>query len=80
MLFWYLHKLMPYLDDKAKSDFREVLVDGQCAAQQIIQAGLDTADPVASSLGTSVMRRQAWLKGSGFSQDVQSPLSWHQIV
>ena len=37
--------------------------------------GLDTADSVATSMATSVsMRRQAWLRGSGFSPDVQSTL------
>ena len=50
-------------------------MDGQCAAQQVIQAGLDTADSIARSIGTSVvMRRQAWLRGSGFMQDVQAKL------
>ena len=68
-------KLMPHLLDAAKSDFREIILDGQCAAQQVIQAGLDTADSIARSMGTSVvMRRQAWLSRSGFSPDVQATL------
>ena len=68
-------KCMPHLPDAVKSDFREIIVDGQCAAQQVIQAGLDTADSVARSRGTSVsMRRKAWLRGSGFSPDVQTTL------
>ena len=65
--------LMVHLPEEAKPDFRELVVGGQCAAQQIIQAGPDTADSVARSMATSVaMRRQAWLRGSGFSQDVQN--------
>ena len=40
-----------------------------------MQAELNTADSVARAMGTSVsMRRQAWLRGSGFSADVQSTL------
>ena len=62
---------LPHLPDEVKSDFPEFDIDGQGAAQQVIQAGLDTADSVARSMGTSViMGRQAWLRGSSFSSDV----------
>ena len=66
---------MPHLDEEVKSDFRTLIMDGQVATQQIIQSGLDTADSVARSMGSSVaMRRQAWLRGSGFSPDVEATL------
>ena len=52
--------VMIHLPEEAKPDFRELIADGQCAAQQVIQAGLDTADSVARSMATSVaMRRKA---------------------
>ena len=74
-LFYAAQKLMPHLAEEAKSDFRTLIVDGQVATQQIIQSGLDTADSIVRSMGSSVaMRRQAWLRGSGFSTDLQSAL------
>ncbi|KAJ1158112.1 hypothetical protein NDU88_010806 [Pleurodeles waltl] len=49
--------------------------DAQAAATQVIQSGLDTTDSVARAMGTAVVtRRQAWLRNSGFSSDVQSTL------
>ena len=53
-----VQSLMPHLSDAVKSDFRELIIDGQNAAQQVIQAGLDTADSVARSMGTSVSMRR----------------------
>ncbi|KAJ1214845.1 hypothetical protein NDU88_002456 [Pleurodeles waltl] len=51
------------------------LYPGEAAATQIIQTGLDTTDSVARAMGTTVVeRRQAWLRNSGFSADVQSTL------
>ncbi|KAJ1098777.1 hypothetical protein NDU88_003884 [Pleurodeles waltl] len=49
--------------------------DAQAAATQVIQSGLDTTDSVARAMGTAVVtRRQAWLRNSGFSSDLQSTL------
>ncbi|KAJ1092778.1 hypothetical protein NDU88_005888 [Pleurodeles waltl] len=74
----YIHALM----DDISSSFTElpqglldVVSDAQAAATQIIQSGLDTTDSVARAMGTAVVaRRQAWLRNSGFSADVQSTL------
>ncbi|KAJ1131499.1 hypothetical protein NDU88_009835 [Pleurodeles waltl] len=74
----YIHALM----DDISSSFTElpqglldVVSDAQAAATQIIQSGLDTTDSVARAMGTTVVaRRQAWLRNSGFSADVQSTL------
>ncbi|KAJ1116790.1 hypothetical protein NDU88_004996 [Pleurodeles waltl] len=74
----YIHALM----DDISSSFTELpqgLLDlasnAQAAATQIIQTGLDTTDSVARAMGTTVVaRRQAWLRNSGFSADVQSTL------
>ncbi|KAJ1180645.1 hypothetical protein NDU88_005865 [Pleurodeles waltl] len=74
----YIHALM----DDISSSFMElpqglldVVSDAQAAATQIIQSGLDTTDSVARAMGTAVVaRRQAWLRNSGFSADVQSTL------
>ncbi|KAJ1202338.1 hypothetical protein NDU88_006138 [Pleurodeles waltl] len=52
-----------------------IVSDAQAAATQVIQSGLDTTDSVARAMGTAVVaRRQAWLRNSGFSADVQSTL------
>ncbi|KAJ1118686.1 hypothetical protein NDU88_006874 [Pleurodeles waltl] len=52
-----------------------IVSDAQAAATQVIQSGLDTTDSVARAMGTAVVaRRQAWLRNSGFSSDVQSTL------
>ncbi|KAJ1152752.1 hypothetical protein NDU88_005527 [Pleurodeles waltl] len=74
----YIHALM----DDISSSFTELpqglldlVSDAQAAATQIIQTGLDTTDSVARAMGTTVVeRRQAWLRNSGFSADVQSTL------
>ncbi|KAJ1112338.1 hypothetical protein NDU88_000606 [Pleurodeles waltl] len=74
----YVHALM----DDISSSFTELpqglldfFSDAQAAATQIIQSGLDTTDSVARAMGTAVVaRRQAWLRNSGFSADVQSTL------
>ncbi|KAJ1217777.1 hypothetical protein NDU88_005369 [Pleurodeles waltl] len=74
----YIHALM----DDISSSFTELpqglldlVSDAQAAATQIIQTGLDTTDSVARAMGTTVVeRRQAWLRNSGFSTDVQSTL------
>ncbi|KAJ1086659.1 hypothetical protein NDU88_006775 [Pleurodeles waltl] len=74
----YIHALM----DDISSSFTELpqglldlVSDAQAAATQIIQTGLDTTDSVARTMGTTVVeRRQAWLRNSGFSADVQSTL------
>ncbi|KAJ1135717.1 hypothetical protein NDU88_002152 [Pleurodeles waltl] len=68
--------------DEIKSTHTEVpqelsslVSDAQAAATQVIQSGLDTTDSVARAMGTAVAtRRQAWLRSSGFSSDVQSIL------
>ncbi|KAJ1187211.1 hypothetical protein NDU88_003990 [Pleurodeles waltl] len=68
--------------DEIKSTHTEVpqellslVSNAQAAATQVIQSGLDTSDSVARAMGTAVAaRRQAWLRSSGFSSDVQSTL------
>ena len=88
----YIHALLEsaqsviqHLPEEAKSDYREFSVDGPWAAQQVIQAGLDTADSGARSMVTSVPETTVWLRGSGFSPDVQSslmdlPFRWSQTL
>ncbi|KAJ1109751.1 hypothetical protein NDU88_007110 [Pleurodeles waltl] len=74
----YIYALM----DEIKSTHTEVpqellslVSDAQAAATQVIQSGLDTTDSVARAMGPAVAtRRQAWLRRSGFSSDVQSTL------
>ena len=70
LMGWYVHaimelaKIMLHVPEEVKWDLRDIFLAGQCAMQQIIQAGLDPADSVARSMGTTVvMRRQAWLRG-----------------
>lgn len=78
----YIHALMDSaklllskLPEEDRGNFSEVLADTQAAARQVIQSGLDTVDSVARVMGSSVVsRRQAWLKSSGFSPDVQATL------
>ena len=60
----YVHALlesaqsvMPHLSEDVKSSFREFIMDGRGAAQQVIQAGLDTADSIARTMGTSEIGR-----------------------
>ncbi|KAJ1149390.1 hypothetical protein NDU88_002200, partial [Pleurodeles waltl] len=73
----YMHALM----DEAKGhpglsqEVFNLLSDAEAAATQVIQSGLDASDSVARAMGTSiVLRRQAWLRSSGFSTDVQTTL------
>lgn len=78
----YLHALMdsakhlaPKLPEEERDNFMEVLTDAQAASKQVIQSGLDTADSVARIMGSSIAsRRQAWLRSSNFSPDVQATL------
>ncbi|KAJ1095605.1 hypothetical protein NDU88_000764 [Pleurodeles waltl] len=74
----YVHALMEDISSsftELPQGLLDVVSDAQAAATQIIQAGLDTTDSVARAMGTTVVaRRQAWLRNSGFSADVQSTL------
>ncbi|KAJ1210644.1 hypothetical protein NDU88_006006 [Pleurodeles waltl] len=74
----YIHAIMDaanaaWLD--MPQDLQGLLLNAQSAATQVIQSGLDTTDSVARAMGTSnATRRQAWLRTSGFSSDVQAML------
>lgn len=70
-----LEKLMQHLPDEYKAKANDLIQEGKLISNTSIKCALDAADTAARAINTSVLlRRHAWLRISGFKQEVQSSI------
>ncbi|XP_064413917.1 uncharacterized protein LOC135356558 [Latimeria chalumnae] len=65
-------RLSELVPEDRREDVRRLAEDGSQVSRALMQGALDACDTAARGLAAGVsIRRQAWLKGSGFSAEVQ---------
>ncbi|XP_078520384.1 uncharacterized protein LOC144785248 [Lissotriton helveticus] len=70
-----LEKLITHLPKEHQKKADQLLQEGKIITNASIKCALDAADTAARSINTSIMlRRHAWLRVSGFKQEVQTSL------
>ncbi|XP_078540272.1 uncharacterized protein LOC144825355 [Lissotriton helveticus] len=70
-----LEKLITHLPKEHQKKADQLIQEGKIITNTSIKCALDAADTAARSINTSIMlRRHAWLKISGFKQEVQTSL------
>ncbi|XP_078502523.1 uncharacterized protein LOC144757755 [Lissotriton helveticus] len=70
-----LEKLLTHLPKEHQKKADQLIQEGKIITNTSIKCALDAADTAARSINTSVMlRRHAWLRISGFKQEVQTAL------
>ncbi|XP_078541450.1 uncharacterized protein LOC144826855 [Lissotriton helveticus] len=70
-----LEKLITHLPKEHQKRADQLIQEGKIITNTSIKCALDAADTAARSINTSIMlRRHAWLRVSGFKQEVQTSL------
>ncbi|XP_078526649.1 uncharacterized protein LOC144799283 [Lissotriton helveticus] len=70
-----LEKLITHLPKEHQKIADQLIQEGKIITNTSIKCALDAADTAARSINTSIMiRRHAWLRVSGFKQEVQTSL------
>ncbi|XP_078522996.1 uncharacterized protein LOC144792004 [Lissotriton helveticus] len=70
-----LEQIVQHLPPKFQEGTRLLIEEGKLISNAAIKCALDAADTAARAINTSVMlRRQAWLRISGFKPDIQTTI------
>lgn len=70
-----MEKLLQFLSDEHKSKAQDLVHEGKLISNNSIRCALDAADTAARAINTSVLlRRDAWLRISGFKPEVQASI------
>ncbi|XP_078511993.1 uncharacterized protein LOC144771259 [Lissotriton helveticus] len=73
--YYTLEQLLQHLPDEFKEAAEMLIQEGKLISNAAIKCALDVADTAARAINSSVMlRRQAWLRISGFKPDIQTTI------